>query len=257
MQIAHIMKTARTMIQHNSPGILTGIAVAGTFTTALLAAKGGYRAAQALEDELKRRDDPIVGRPILTLKDKAKIVWPLFIPAAGVGVATIACVIGANHVSSKRVAAWAGAYSLTEKAFAEYKHKVVETIGEKKEEGVRASVAEDRVRATPPSSELVIIGNGDVICYEMMTGRYFNSSMEKLRAAENEINAQIINEMYASLNDFWHLIGLPSTGYGEEVGWTTSNLLKLKFSSLLTDKGEPVLAVETESSPIRDYHEFH
>lgn len=241
----------------NSPAILSGVAVAGTLSTAILSAKASYQAVKVIQEEQKLIDltqpDPIT----LEARDKAKLVWKLYIPAAAAGTITIVCIVGANTISSRRGAALATAVSLTETAFKEYKEKVVEQIGSNKEQKLRDELMQDRVQRNPAATrEVIITGNGDVLCYESLTSRYFQSNMEALRKAENDINAQIIHEMYASLNDFFRHIGLGPAGFGEEVGWNTQKLLELQFSTVLSEDGRPCLAIGYAYTPIRDYYRF-
>lgn len=252
-------KRLQKLATDGSPAILTALAVTGTVTTAVLTGKASFKAAEVLREQTRLNGlVDQVGEPFeLDPKEKLRLVWKLYIPAASTGVITIVCVVGANTISTRRGAALATAMSLSETAFKEYKEKVVEQIGTNKERKIRDELMRDKVERDPASSKAVIItGSGDVLCYEAMTGRYFNSSMETLRRAQNVLNAQIINEMYASLNDFYREIGLAATGYGEEVGWNTQKLLELQFSTVLSEDGKPCLAVNYSYTPIRDYYRF-
>lgn len=243
-----IVRSTQKLISDHSPVILTGVAVAGVASTAIFAAKGGARSNEELKKAAEESDHDLLP------KEKVEIAWKFYIPAATMGGATIACIIGANTISTKRNAALMSVYSLTETAFKEYQDKVAETIGRNKEENVRADIVKDHIAAEPVENKQVIVTNtGEHLCYETLTGRYFQSSIEQIRRAQNDINAKIINEMYASQNDFHNLIGLPSTSYGEEVGWRAENLLDIKFSSVLTEDDKPCLAVEYRVQPIRDY----
>ena len=67
MSVKQILNRAGKTLSKNSPTILTGIAIAGTFTTAVLAVKATPRALQLLEDEEVRLDDN------LTVKDKIRV----------------------------------------------------------------------------------------------------------------------------------------------------------------------------------------
>ena len=101
--------------------------------------------------------------------------------------------------------------------------------------------------------EVIITGSGEVLCYETITGRYFNSSVETIRQAQNTLNAEMLNEMYVSLNDLFREIGLPVTGYGEEVGWTVDKQLDIQFSTVLSDDGRPAVAIGYNYTPIKGY----
>lgn len=133
------------------------------------------------------------------------------------------------------------AYSLSERAFSEYKDKVKEKLGERKEQGVRDAIAEDRVRNNPPGQAVVVIGDGNSLCYELHTGRPFISSMEALKKAENALNARLLREDFAYLHNFYDLAGIPHTDSDYDFGWTSDKLMELEFTSLLHED-KPVLA---------------
>jgi len=236
--IVDIFNKAERLVQHNSSSILTAFGISGTIGTAYLTGKASFKAAHIIQEEERlttKKVDP---------KDAVKKVWKLYIPAGVSGVATIACIVGVSKIGSRRTAAITAAYSLSEKAFTEYKSKVVETLGEKKEKKIRDEVYETKMSNNPPSSSgIVLAGTGDVLCCETWTGRYFNSDMETIRKAVNVINAKLNREMEATLSDFYYLIGIPTTSSSSYSGWNSDKLMDLDFSTLLHD-GRPCLAFE-------------
>lgn len=236
--MTHISKlagSAQKFAHKNAPALLTSLGVSGAITTAYLAAKAGYAHNGRVRDDL-----PNGG--YLTKREEFELVWDLYIPPVTAGVFTVACIVAASRVSSSRVAAAYSLLSVSERAFDEYRDKVVEQIGVKREQNVRDTIVEDHVKANPPS-ELVVLGSGTHICLEEYTGRYFNSDMESLRKAQNDINAKIVSERYVTLNDFYYLLSLPYTSESGRMGWE-DNQLKLNFYTVLSDKGQPVLAFE-------------
>lgn len=242
--IAVLAKRAEKLLIDNSPLILTGLGAAGTIATALFTGRASFKAA----DILAKEDAD------LPLKEKAKLTWKLYIPAVTTGAITVTAIILANRIGTRRAAALAAAYSLSEKAFAEYKDKVIEKLGERKEEAVRAEIAQDRIDKHTPSGQVIISGNGDVLCYDEISGRYFMSDMEKLRRVQNDLNHTILHYMYASLHDFYESIGLPPTKYSSEVGWTNDAMLDMKFSTCLSEDNRPCISIGYVTYPVRDYY---
>lgn len=252
MTLASIAKRAEKLAIDNSPTILTGLAVAGTVATAIFAGRAAYLAATIIEDEVKNRQYKNVP---FDLEDKVRMTWTLYIPSVGMGVTTIVCIISANRIGSKRAAAMAAAYTLSEKAFTEYKDKVVEKLGEKKEQAVRDEIQQDRVNRNPVSE--VIIVSGEQLCYDSHSGRYFQSDMESVKKAVNDLNYRILSDNYASLSDFYHLLGLEPTSVSDEVGWNVDKLLEIHFTSTLAKDGRPAIALEYRVEPIRGYFRLH
>lgn len=234
----------------NSPAILTGIAVAGTITTAYLTAKASVKAVDIIREEAIRWD---VTTSDVFPRYKFQATWRLYIPAASSAALTIACIIGANRIGTSRATAMAAAYSLTERAYNEYREKVVEKIGSNKERVYRDEIIQERVRNDPAYREVIVSGL-DVLCYDKFTGRYFTSDMETLKKAQNDTNYQINSDYYASLTDFYNRIGLRPTGMSDEVGWNSDRLLELSFSSVLADDGRPCLAFEFTVVPVRGFY---
>ena len=253
MNAANFFKQFEKFVQDNSPSILTAIGVVGTISTAYLTGKASFKAVRVLDvaaRDLERRNDPPLSR-----REEVEVVWKFYIPAIGTGAMTIACIVCANRIGNRRAAAMAAAYSLSEKAFAEYKEKVVEKIGENKERAVRDELAQDRVNRTP-KTEVIISGGGEVLCYDEYSGRYFESSMEEIKKAQNDTNYRIINDGFASLGDFYERLGLPSTKYSEEVGWNTDHPLEITFSTTMSDDQKPCLAMDYRTVPTRGYNRF-
>lgn len=246
-----LAKGVRKVAVDNAPVILTAAAVVGVATTTIFAVKATPKALGLIEAAEVEAGEP------LTPPQKIKVSLPTYLPALGMGAATMACIIAASTTASKRNAALLSAFSLSETAFKEYQTKVSETFGEKKEQAVRDEIAKDRVTKNPPSDNSVIFtGNGNVLCYEALTGRYFESSHETLRKAQNDINQQIINENYASQNDFYRLIGLESNKFGDEFGWNTDTMLELQFSTTMTPDNRPCLSIDYRVNANRGYHKF-
>lgn len=260
--LGDLAKKLEKLITDNSPAILTAIGVTGTLTTAYLTGKATFKAAHLIGWENSYHTERLVLGPPATqrmsTKEKTALVWKFYIPPATTAVVTIAAIICANRIGSRRAAAIAAVYSLTEKAFDEYKQKVVEKLGEKKEQGIRDEIAQDRVDRNPVENrEVIVTGNGSVLCQDAFSGRYFLCDMETLKTAENDVNHQIIHDGYSSLSDFYDMIGLPQTSISDEVGWNQDKLLDLKITATLTEGNKkPCIYVDYTVAPARQFNRF-
>jgi hypothetical protein len=255
MNLVKMLKHAEKFTIDNSPAILTAIGITGTVATAYLSGKAAIKANQILQETAELHALELNDR--FRLQEQLRLTWKEFVPPVVTGLITVSAIFGANRIGSKRAAAMATAYSLSERAFMEYKDKVVEKVGAKKEQEVRDEVAQDRVDRNPVENNTVIITDGgEVLCYDQYTGRYFKSSMESLKRAENAVNYTINHRDYASLSDFYDEIGLPSTGVSDEVGWTTDQLLEIQFSTVLSEDGRPCIAIDFNHRPIRGFDQY-
>lgn len=260
VQISNVAKAATKSVVDNSPAILTALGVAGLVSTTVFAVRATPKAVKLIEAERNFRarteypsqdDVPWIK---LSAMDIVKVAWKPFVPTVLMGVSTATCIIGSSAIHTKRNAAMIAAYTISESAYKQYKEQVIATVGEAKEQNIRDEVAKKQIIANPPSnSEVIITGGGTMLCYEALTGRYFESDVETLRRAENEINKVLIYDNYASLNDFYNKIGLDATALGDEMGWRVENMLELQFSSTLTKDNRPALSIKYSLEPVRNY----
>lgn len=266
MTLSAFARNGTRFIRHNSPAILTGLGVAGLFSTAVLAVRGTVPAIRAIDKARFVKvpepdtDDGTAGVRIeevhLELKDYVLLSWKHYIPAVSVAVLTAGCIISSNTLSSRRNAALISAYALAETGFREYREKVVEEIGEKKEEGIREKVIQDRMKENPPppAEHMLVVAGQSQLCLDKLSGRYFMSDVETIRKAQNDINQKCINEMYASMNDLYSLLGLSPIEIGEVLGWNTDNMLEIQFTTTLSEDSRPCLAIDYRRQPEMDYH---
>lgn len=248
------IKSAERVLTKYSPGILTGIGIAGMIGATFMAVKATPKALYLIET---KKEETEVEE--LTPVETVKTCWRCYIPATLTTVLSAVCLIGASTVSAKRNAALATAYSISEAALREYQEKVVEVIGEKKEKAVRDAVAKDQIERDPVTkSEVVIIdSNSNTLCYEPLSGRYFKSTIDKIKKAEIKLDRQMIQEMYVSLNDFYWEIGLDGTDLGDKMGWNLSKgYMDLSFSSQLADDGTPCAVIVYGIPPVYDYQNY-
>lgn len=261
--LPQIARSVRTTIEQHSPELLVGIGIASMATTVVLAVKATPTALSILEDAAAKKDDRSRTRlsiedlpKMFTAKEIFTLTWKYYIPSAVTFTTGVGCLIGASSVNARRNAVLATAYTLSETALKEYKDKVVETIGEKKEHVIRDAIAKDHIEKNPVSNNQVIVtGKGKTRCYDHLSGRYFESDADRIKKAENELNRQIITDMYVSLNEFYDMLGLSPVGLGEELGWNIdSGDIEIYFSAQLDDEENPCLVLNYSVAPKYDYY---
>ncbi len=255
--LAKFAKSLRTTLTKRSPEILTGIGIAGMVTTTVLAVKATPKALQLLEEEKSSRFDLENGEA-LTKIEVVKIAWKPYIPAAVTGALSIACLVSSTSVNTRRNAALATAYKLSETALTEFKEKAVEVVGEKQVKDIKDKIAKDKVEENPVSkNNIIVTGMGSTLCMDGVFGRYFESDIETLRRIENNLNKELLSQDYISLNDFYNRVGLDSTDGGDVLGWNVDDgLLELEFSSQIADNGRPCIVVNYNIAPRYDFDKF-
>ena len=227
-------------LRNHAPGILMGMGTVGSVTAVIFAVKATpvvkgkiIEAQEKLneENEKTRWDDntPTSEFRSLTAWETFKLCWKNYIPAVGMEVFSLMCFWAAHGIDVKRQAVIAGLYSTAEATLAEYQKKVVETLGQKEADGIKASISEDHIRdaqlpALPATST-------DIWC--VIDGKSFPSTYNKIKQAQNEFDQAMLSDMYKSRAELYWLLD-PSGEYlrpnGEdfEVGWNVDKLLYLR-----------------------------
>ena len=250
MQIKSIVNTVGNFIHKNSPYILTGLGCAGVVSTAIMTGKAAIKAHDRIKDvEQGMRDEGCSDG--LELKDKVKITWKYFVPSTIMGATSVACIIGAQSVNTRRHAALASLYTLSEQTLKDYRENVKELVGKNKEEKAYDKVQQDRLATEPPKDGSIILTNkGETLFRDSYSGRYFKSDIETLRKIENELNHNIVHQLWVSVNDLYYLIGLDSIKLGDDIGWDPDQLIEFKFIPTIYKDEEVCIILDYE---IRDF----
>ena len=251
-RVAKITHDAQELVKKHSPEILIGLGIGGMYTSIVLAVSATPKALKLIEEAKAEREVDE-----LTRTEVVKTTWKCYIPTAIAAAASTACFIGASSKYLRRNAALAAAYKISETALTEYRNKVVETVGEKKEKAIRDDIDKDRIEKNPVSrNEVIITEKGNTLCYDHLSGRYFNSDIETIRRAANNLNREMTVGigMYVSLNEFYDEINLDHIPLGDELGWVVDKgLIDPDFSSHITDDGRPCLVLGFVTPPRRDF----
>lgn len=260
MQIKALAQQGLNFLQKNSPYILTGLGCAGVVSTAVMTGKAAIKAYEEVDryedlqtmklsnEELENRGNPHYYES--TMKERFMLTWKYFVPPVIMGASSVACIIGAQTVNTRRHAALASLYTLTDQTLKDYQEKIKEKLGERKEAKIHEEIAQDVLDSHPVSKENIIrTAYGDTLCFDTYSGRYFTHDIEKLRRIQNDFNHELMGVMWMPLNDLYYLMGLESVKMGEDLGWTVDELLEFKFESKLTDDERPCLVVDYDLTP--------
>ena len=237
-----IWKTASKFTIQHSPEILTGIGIAGMISSIAMAVKATPSAQHHIGEAIVEKD----GQD-LTPVETVKAVWRDYLPTAIMTGLSAGCLIGSVSVSTRRTAALATAYQLSENALSEYMDKVRETIGEKKEREIQEKTAIEKMRKSNASEAAVIdTGRGTTWCFDTISARYFKSDIEDIRQVVNRLNFRLNQGEFVSLNDFYYEIGLRGVKFGDDIGWDSEcGLVDFKYGAdFLEDGKTPCLSID-------------
>lgn len=209
MRVEKLLQSSKKFLRKNGPTILSCIGGAGVIATTVMAVKATPKAIQLIKEAEEKKGEK------LTRMETIQATATTYAPSALVGIATIGSIFGANVLNKRSQAALMSAYALVDQTFKDYKTHVEEEYGEEANAHIREKIAKDRY--VERKTEL---GGETKLFYDFYSGRYFNSTMEKVLAAEFALNRQLILGECAYLNDFYQELGIPLTEIGDEVGWS-------------------------------------
>ena len=225
MNQAGLVKFGKGLLEKadkKAPAILIGLAVVSGGVAVVLAVKATPKALTRIETAKEEQQVDT-----LTPLETVKATWTCYIPAALAFTFAAGCAIGSQSMNASRNAALLGACKISETAYREYRDKVVETIGEEKEQTVRAKVAQEQINKTPFNPhDVYSTGKGKTICLDPLSMRYFECDVDVIRAAAVKLNQDMQLSICSTkyINDFYYAIGLEpvdeSTGY--TLGWSAT-----------------------------------
>ena len=261
MNIKSKAKQVVDKVDTKRPEIFTGLGIILGVSAAIKACKATPEALKLIDDAKKAKEQEADDQESaeLSVYETVQAGIKPYIPSLLMGAGSVALILCANHINFKRTAALSTAYKLSEKALLDYKDAVIETVGEKKAEEVRKRVAVKQVENNQPDKrKILVVGNGGVWCLESFTGRYFQTDVESIRHAENEINKILLRDGNASYNELCTELRIEPTKIGNELGWNQGRLERglLEFyhdTTDITPDGKPCLVLTYSKTPEYGY----
>lgn len=248
-----LINHSKRFLRKNASTILTCVGSAGVVTTAVMAVKATPKAMKLIEAAEEKKGEK------LTRLETIKTVGMTYAPSAIVGIATIGCIFGANTLNKRTQAALTSAYALLDQSFKDYKKQVTEEYGEEADKNIKERIAKEKY------TECDIEISGDTkLFYDFYSGRYFESTMEYVLAAEYAVNRKISTKDYAYLNDWYDELGIEQIASGHELGWSRGanfdmywqDWVDFHHEEFTTDDGLECCIITIMHEPIIDFEEY-
>lgn len=238
----------------NGAVILTGLGVTGVVSTAVMAAKATPKALDILAEKEEYKQEHY-GEP-LTRFEKFLAMVPPYLPAALMGTATVACILGANHINQVKQANLMTAYTCLDASYKEYRNKVKEVFGEKAAEQIDKEIEKERY-----VSEQYGDPSEKKLFYDEFSNRYFEMSIFEVLKATYDANRMygLLGEM--SLNQLYEFFNLEPTKLGESVGWNAAkdwecygfSWLDISWKQIATPDGLEAFGICYNIDPSQDF----
>lgn len=243
-------------LKKHSPEVLIVTGVVGIIASTVMACKATTK-VNDIVDETKETIDTIhdsVGKGLHTSdgeeytqevanKDLA-IVYvqtglkfvKLYGPSVALGIASIGCIVGSNHILRKRNVALAAALTAMETSFKEYRGRLIDRFGKDLDRelrfGIKAKEVEEKTvdengkETTVTKTVEVVDPNAvhsiySVVFCEGNSGWTRNAELNKvfLIQQQNYANDKLRLNGILTLNEVYDMIGAPRTAYGQVAGW--------------------------------------
>lgn len=258
------LKAFRKVIIEKSPEILLGVAIFGSVSAVGMAIKVTPEAEFLIKEELEKiSEEQEIDITEIKLKwsDYVRICWKVYLLTGIMLSTSIVAMILSNYIRAKRAGALATAFAITQETLRTYQDKVIEEVGKKKEEKIRDSVAKEKLKKHDKDNSMVVLtGYGNYLFFDAFSGRYFRSNIDEVKRALNDLNAKINKDFYASVNDFYDLLGLKPINAGDSLGWS-GGLVEINFSTQISDKEhneEPCMVIDFHYfEPFEEYKNLH
>ena len=253
--VGGIVKDLCVFAKANAGPISTVAVILGMVTAVALAAKAGNEAAEDIEEMKDELDTDE-----LTFGEKFKAVWKRFIPTIFILALTITCLVYTSAKMAKRYAELSAAYGLTQTYLKDYMESTKEIAGPKKEQSIHDATNIKQAARAPINRGIVETGYGDdLFLDEVITTRFFRSSLEHVKMMERELADIYEAEDCITLGDYTFRMGLGARGNNcDSLGWKKSgkfdetSSFSLYYTSGISDKGEPYIIVSQGPNRLTD-----
>ena len=150
--------------------VLTCIGAAGVVATSVMAVKSTPKAMQLLKDAEEEKGEK------LTKIEVVKTAAPAYAPAVVTGVATVACIFGANVLNKHQQAAMASAYALLDRTYKTYSNKVSELYGEESSTEIKEALAKDEYEGISEEER----SEDEDLFFDFNTLQYFKAPFDEV-----------------------------------------------------------------------------
>lgn len=218
--------------------------MASTVGAVVLAAEATPKAMQIITDEEWQRHE------LLETKEKVKLTWKCYIPAAGLTLLSCACTLGGTKIGLGKQAELMSMVAAGENLYERYRKKVQEAMGTDQENQIQAAMAKEALESRPEMARQPVggglimpvslgiydTGDGDELILEAWTGKLIRSSEAALMnhcAAFNQL-CSCAPATFFPITDFYNEANMPVPQSANIVGYSAEyrmNSLNFEWDS--------------------------
>ncbi len=235
-------------LRKNAPTIMIVTGVAGAVGSTVMACKATINVQEDIEST-NSKIEHVKGLSLPECEMKKEVshlylklgtkLAKAYAPAVALGVTSYGLIAGSHGVMLKRNASLVAAYNVVDKAYSEYRKRVVDEIGEDKERAIRYNLSTEKITETEVDPDTgknkkvkkdILIAGDDTLkqfsqyavvfdntCEEWTNDAEYNKSL--LLARQGVANQMLHSRGHVFLNEIYDMIGAPRTKAGQIVGW--------------------------------------
>lgn len=254
--VKSLAKIAKAEAIKHAPGLLTGIGITGMATSTVLAVPATLEAKAIVDEYMKEHELNDISK-----KEVFRLVWKCYIKCAIAMVAGGVSSIAALQVGERRNALLMATCAMVEDEIKEYKTKVKEEIGIKKEKKIIDSMAEDELSNMPiDESNIIHTGHGDTLFYEAGFGMMFRSSINYMDRTKATIADDMRAYGHLSMSEIFDIWDIPAEKWPElskSLGYSASlGDIDWSYHPVLNENGNTIIYVYFDTPPRHDYRDI-
>lgn len=246
------MNKITLLAKKNSPQLMVGAGVVGMVGTVVLASKATLKVEEIVDDAKEKleminqvqmnpedyaeyhTDDAQKDKTIIYIQSAIKF-GKLYAPSIILGTVSILSIVGGHRILQKRNVALGAAYKVVDSSFRKYRSKVVEELGQEKDDWFRHGIKKEKIEVTETDDkgktkvvkkDANVINPNDISMY----ARFFddgNKNWKKtpeynlifLKSQQNYANDLLLSRGHIFLNEVYDMLGMDRSQAGAIVGW--------------------------------------
>ena len=247
----------------NSSALYTAVGVTSELGAVISGIAVTPEVTRRLDNEIAERER--LGQQEMTFWEKFRMCAPSYIWTFILFDIGAACFILNTLKCERKIATLAGLYSMSEKSFSEYREKVKQMFGERKENKVRDEIAADKARIATQDNVYILTGDGTYPCLDAWSNTKFKSSQIAIEKARIAVKDRLRSEMYISLEEVYEEMHLPirrdNSGIPlidrSDIGWNVDDDLEFVYTYTGDNNGEPMLVVTFSPPPHPEFNRLY
>ena len=243
------LKNILGWLDGHSNTILTCVSIVTTVAAVYRAFKDGPKCKKILE-ELNEQG--------ASNKEKATAIVKTIGPTIGYTAVSVTSQAVNWKKNGETIKDLVSLYSTSRTINEEFRRHTQQVIGDEKMNEIDHSIAKAHAPVeydtAEDGSKIISTGHGNDLFYDSWSGRFFYSDINYVKKCVNDLNYQLMNDMFVSVNEFYAYIGLSGIGAGDSAGWNVDfGMCDLAYVAELDDNDKPYTMIKFLKEPCSKY----